>query len=176
MILKEVYNQEFLQNLAETISKIDKDFNSNDKVIEIDFREIHKYHEEKKKQKNLHNFNYLEFFSLTKFTCFCRKKYKIKRNIVQRAIEISNSYMDIIFIIKEFMQLNSVKRVLLSDPQLNLLKYQNKYLNFENPNETNKFLKFLENNNKMNGEMYDKEENKDVDLKMCDGLINYYNF
>ena len=84
--------------------------------------------------------------------------------------------MDIVFIIKEFMQLNSLKRVVMSERQINLLKYQNKYLNFGNPEETEKYLDSLENSRKLNEEMFDKEENKDVDSKMCDGLINFYNY
>ena len=145
--------------------------------MEIDFREIHKFHEEKKKQKNVHKFSYLEFFTLTLFTCICKKKLKERRNILNKAIGISESYMDIVYIIKEFMQLNSVKRVLLSEPQVKLLKYQNKYLNFKNHDESMKFLDTLENEAKIKENIFEKnEENKDIDLKMCDGFINYYNY
>lgn len=146
--------------------------------VEVDFRDIHNYHEDKKGKKKPYDFKYCEFFNLTKFTCFCKKKYEKKRSIVSKSIEITNSYMNIIYIIKEFMQLNSVKRVLLSEPQLTLLKYQNKYLNFENPDSTIKYLETLEAEPKLDKEIFDrrKKEERDIDLKMCDGLIDYYNY
>jgi hypothetical protein len=143
----------------------------------IEFREIHKFHQEKKKQKKLYNFGKFEFFILESFTCCFKKKFEFKRRIVQKAIEITRSYMDIVFIIKEFMQLNCLKRSVMSVPQLNLLKYQNKYLNLGDPEETEKYLDSLKNTRKIDEDMFDKEqEKKDVDLKMCEGLINYYNY
>lgn len=75
------------------------------------------------------------------------------------------------------MQLNSVKRVLLTEPQIKLLKYQNKYLNLKNPNDSMKFLQSLEITNKVNENLFEGEnDNEDIDTKMCDGFINYYNF
>lgn len=144
--------------------------------MEIDFKEIYKFHEEKKKEKRKYHFKITDYFLLVCFKKLCKKKFKNKRDIIEKSIEITNSYMDIIFIIKEFMQLNSVKRVILSDPQLKLLKYQKKYLNFENPEETKKYLESLENKEKLKETIFDEDEELDVDLKMCDGLIKYYNF
>jgi len=155
------------------------DFNDKeDKVneLEIDFREIQKYHEEKKKNKIPFTFGQCEFFFINCFSKCLKKKYKVKRDIVEKGIEITNSYMDITFIIKEFMELNSVKRVLLTNPQLRLLKYQNKYLNLGNEEESMKYLESLESTTKLKGDMFDKDEDIDIDLKMCDGLINYYNY
>lgn len=158
-------------------SKIENKGNEAERIqLEIDFKEIYRFHQEKKKEKIVYDFKYSEFFLLTCLKKICKKKLKNKREIVEKAINITNSYMDIIFIIKEFMELNSVKRVILSDPQIKLLKYQNKYLNFQNPEETLKYLDSLGNKEKLEENIFDKEDQIDTDLKMCDGLIKYYNF
>lgn len=145
----------------------------------IEFKEIHNFHQKKKKQKKIYEFGKWEFFVMERFTCCCKKRFDTRRRITKKATEIATSYMDIVFIINEFMQLNSLKRSVMSQPQLNLLKYQNKYLNLGDPETTEKYLDAMsqDNKRKIDGEMFDKrQEKEDTDVKMCDGLINYYNF
>ena len=85
--------------------------------------------------------------------------------------------MDIINIIRKFMEFDFIKKVLMSNPQRRLMKYQYKYLNMNNPDDTIEYLDSFLNQEKLKEDIYDYEGNKlDVDLKMVDGFLKYYNY
>lgn len=75
------------------------------------------------------------------------------------------------------MEFDFIKKVLMTYPQRALMKYQYKYLNMENHDKTLEYLDSFLDKEKLKEDIFDKEENKfDVDLKMVDGFLKYYNY
>lgn len=75
------------------------------------------------------------------------------------------------------MEFEMLKRLTLSENQTKLMRYQFKYLNFENPDETLNFLNSIKNSDKVEADIFEKDKIQiDNDLKMLDNFNNYYNF
>lgn len=135
------------------------------------------FHNEKKKNKIPYNVSTWEYY----IGYMCKKNFnkrlKKRDEIYEKSLKITDYYMDIINIIRKFMEFDFIKKVLLSDPQRALMKYQYKYLNMNNHDETVNYLDSFMDKRKMNEDLYEKEEDKlDVDLKMVDGFLKYYNY
>jgi hypothetical protein len=113
------------------------------------------------------------------YTCrfFFKENLKTKRKIYDKSLNISDHYMDIVNIIRKFMEFDFIKKVLMTDSQIKLMKYQYQYLNINNPNETINYLDSFFIKDKLKDDLYDYEENKlDVDMKMVNGFLKYYNY
>jgi len=145
--------------------------------LEINFRDCHRYHKEKKKNKKPYKIGSWEYYISNTWKFMFKEKLKNKREIFDKSLNITDYYMDIINIIRKFMEFDFIKKVLMSNPQRRLMKYQYKYLNMNNPDDTIEYLDSFLNQEKLKEDIYDYEGNKlDVDLKMVDGFLKYYNY
>lgn len=75
------------------------------------------------------------------------------------------------------MEIEMLKKLTLTENQRRLMRYQFKYLNFENPEETMNYLNSIQDTDKIEDDIYEKDVvNIDNDLKMLDNFNKYYNF
>merc|ERR1711957_614320 len=146
-------------------------------ILEMNFRECHKYHQEKKKYKTPYKISNWEYYVGNTCRFLFREKLKRKREIYDKSLNITDYYMDIINIIRKFMEFDFIKKVLMTDPQRVLMKYQYQHLNVNNHDKTVEYLDSFLDKLKLKENIYDDEETKhDVDLKMVDGFLKYYNY
>jgi len=92
-------------------------------------------------------------------------------------MDIIDGYFQINNIIKKLMELEMLKKLTLTENQTKLMRYQFKYLNFVNPDETLNYLNSIQDLVNIKEDIYDKDEVRiDNDLKMLDNFNKYYNF
>lgn len=145
--------------------------------LEVDFRDIIELHREKKKKKKKYRISILEYLFILKCSCCCKKKFAKKKEILTKCKDVIDEYLQINNIIRKFMEFELIKKLLMTENQRKLLKYQFKYLNFDNPDSTINYLDSLISKVKPDEDMYDKDENNfDTDLRMIDNFSKYYNF
>ena len=78
---------------------------------------------------------------------------------------------------KKMFEIEYMKHILLTKPQREMLKYQYKYINFNNHNETTRFLDFLLGNKvPMTPKLFEDDGKINIDEKLIEGINNYYNY
>ena len=101
-----------------------------------------------------------------KCSCLCKKGLKNKYEILNKCKEIIDDYLQINFMVKKFMEFENLKKLILTENQRKLMKYQFQYLNFENHDKTIEYLNNLENLDTIQEDIYDDNAKQiDVDLK-----------
>jgi len=147
------------------------------KILEVDFRDCHNYHQEKKKKKNIHKIGIWNYYISNTWRFLFKQRLKTNREIFDKSLEITDYYMDIVNVIRKFMEFDFIKKVLMTEQQRKLMKYQYRYLNLNNPEETIKYLDSFLIKEKLSEDLFDNEDEiLDVNMKMVDGFLKYYNY
>jgi hypothetical protein len=144
-----------------------------------ELQEIARIFYEKKRTKHRVYPSVLDFCCTT-WRCLspCRKYHRHKYDILKRCIEITDKYLQINFLMQKFFELEYVKKILLTRNERNLIKYQFKYINFNNIEESNSFLDSLQSEKAIVDEkLLEKDETEgNVNHKLILGVRDYFNF
>jgi hypothetical protein len=107
------------------------------------------------------------------------KIHKVKRfEILEKCIDITDKYMQINFIMRKLFEIEFLKEIVLTKKQKELIKYQFRFINFNNHKESIMFLdSLLKEKVKLTPELLESNmKMKDPDEKLIEGVKNYYNF
>jgi hypothetical protein len=141
--------------------------------------EVSKIFYEKKKTKHRVFPTVLDFLCVgCSFLKPCRKYKKARYDILERCIEITDKYLQINFLMRKFFEIEYMKKILLSENQRHMLKYQFKYINFNNLEESNRFLDSIQKEKvTVDRHLLEKDEAADDShKKLIMGVRNYFNF
>lgn len=148
------------------------------------YRQI--YYDLRRKKKEKHRV----FPSIMDFICMqwgckrCKNGKKKRYDILEKCGDIIDSSIEINNIVKRMFEIEFLKKLILTDRQEHLLKFQYRYLNLNNYNETMKFLNIFETSEeaKLDKHLFDnidveeKIDVKEMNGQLLDGLKNYYNY
>jgi len=139
-------------------------------------------YEELKYKKQLKNTKVLSIIDIFRATCgwgCFRKSNPDKYEIIQRCSDIVDNHMSIDFIIKKHFELDFLKNTVLTDIEKQLLKYNYRYINFNNPKTTLEYLESVDNVKKSiqmdSFEGVDRNQNIYFD-QLLEKFKNFYNY
>ena len=134
----------------------------------IDQNQFDSIHKIKKQLINKKRISSLEYWVLNTLTClnkcFNPNRHKISNKIdklILKNLEISS-------IIKKNFDLDFLKKLLLTEKQNEIFKYQMRYINFANLDESMQYLRNLE------GENYKKEDKKNNNKRNPKDFKKYF--
>jgi hypothetical protein len=147
------------------------------------YRSIYNSLVQKKKYKKRVHPRARDFFCMTFCLAPCKKgrmkKYEIFEKcgeIIERSVEINN-------LVRKMFEIDFIKKLILTERQLNLLKFQFRYLNLNNYEDTMNFLRIFDHSRgKLDKNLFDnvteidKLDSNNTDDKLLEGLKNYYNY
>jgi hypothetical protein len=163
---------------------LNKDILSNNDVIpekknrRDELNEIAKIFYEKKRMKNRVHPTVMDFFCMNCCFSYCKKFKQQRYDILQRCVEITDKYLQINFIMDKFFEIEYMKKILLSKNERNLLKYQFKYINFNNIEASNRFLDSIQSEKaEVDYKLLEKDEtDTNANQKLIEGVRDYFNF
>jgi hypothetical protein len=149
----------------------------------VEYRKIYKMLQHKKKVKNKITPSVYDFLCMRWGLSFCKKGKKKKYELYEKCNEIIDNTVEINHLIRKLFELEFMKKLIMSENQIRLLKYQFQYINLSNFDDSLKFLQmFNQESEKLPKEIFEDpwRENpkyiKSTDEKLLEGLRNYYNY
>jgi hypothetical protein len=156
---------------------IDISANSNPKDEELE--EISRTYQHKKANKKQVYPKVFDFLCISCCWDSCKKYKRQRYNLLEKCIDIADKYTQINFITKKLFEIEYIKSLILTEKEKKLMKFQFKYINFKNYDDSMNFLDGILHE-KVNVDTQllhkgeeDSEPNKN---KLLDGLKKYYNF
>jgi hypothetical protein len=156
-----------------------KDKNEEKEIYHSIYRSLIQKKKEKKKVKP----SIFDFFCMN--FCFgpCKRGKMKKYTILEKCGEIIDRTVEINYLMRKMFEVDFIKKLILSERQRNLLKFQFRYLNFNNYEQTMNFLQIFDHSRgKLEKNLFDDViddnmlDHKNTDEKLLEGLKNYYNF
>jgi hypothetical protein len=162
----------------ENLNQNNDEDDDSKKNRKAELEEIAKIFYEKKRTKSRIYPSVQDFMCMN--CCFkpCKKFKQARYDILQRCVEITDKYLQINFLMNKFFEVEYMKKILLSKNERNLLKYQFKYINFNNIEESNRFLDSIQAEKAIVDEkLLEKDETEgNVNHKLILGVRDYFNF
>ena len=116
-------------------------------------------------EKIKYSFNILEMLNILLFSCYMRKKVKIKNNFNEKAIKILNNKLDIVLYIRNMLLFDIFNKTVIDDSKKSIINFLCRPILSLNENEEDKFSEFYHNY---------KEKDFDSFILNISKLINKY--
>lgn len=176
-----------IKNLTNSkLDNFEKESNFESNLGERDqYREIIEGLVQKKKDKKIVKASVIDFICVQWGCTPCKRRNEKKFAILEKCSSIIDTNIQINHIIRKLFELEFLKRLLLSEKQRQLIKYQFRYINLKNFEDSIKFLEILE---EPEDEEFDKKlfdnifqekqisDEKDIDQQLVENLKLFYNF
>jgi hypothetical protein len=147
------------------------------------YRSIYNSLVQKKKYKKRVHPRARDFFCMTFCFAPCKKGRMKKFEIFEKCGEIIERSVEINNLVRKMFEIDFIKKLILTERQLNLLKFQFRYLNLSNYEDTMSFLRIFDiGKGKLKKNLFDeiieidKIDSENTDEKLLEGLKNYYNY
>lgn len=147
------------------------------------YRSIYNSLVQKKKYKKRVHPRARDFFCMTFCFAPCKKGRMKKFEIFEKCGEIIERSVEINNLVRKMFEIDFIKKLILTERQLNLLKFQFRYINLNNHEDSMNFLRIFDiGKGKLKKNLFDeiteidKLDSENTDEKLLEGLKNYYNY